>query len=143
MIRHLLIFTICLCAALPLAAQNIDYRQRAEDLTALSRIFGELHHIRRMCELRDEAEVWRDRMRKLIDLEEPQPALRERMVTAFNGGVRGAEKRFPYCDRDARNYAASIAVQGDAVTARLMEPLYEALAESGELPTVWRGAEEH
>jgi uncharacterized protein (TIGR02301 family) len=138
MLKRFLI-VVAFLAALPASAQNIDYAARARDLESLSRIFGTLHHIRRMCEPRSEAEIWRDRMQKLIELEAPQPALRQKMVSAFNGGFRQAERRFEYCDRDARDHAAALATQGDAVTARLLAPLYEALADSGELPTVWRG----
>lgn len=126
-------------AAAPLAAQTIDYAERARDLEALSGVFGELHHIRRMCEPQREAEIWRDRMRKLVELEAPQPALRERMVAAFNNGFYGAEAKFSYCDREARDYAAARAREGDAVAARLAAPLYQSLGESGELPEVVRG----
>ncbi|MEX0644240.1 MAG: TIGR02301 family protein [Parvularculaceae bacterium] len=120
-------------AVAPAAADKIDYAERAEDLSALSRIFGELHHIRRACEPREEADVWRDRMRKLIELEMPQTALRQDMVGAFNAGFRSAGARFDYCDRDARDYAASIAARGDEIATRLVEPLYAALTESYEM----------
>ena len=139
--RLILIAIFTIAAASPAPAQTIDYAQRAADLEGLSRVFGELHHIRRMCEPRREAEVWRDRMRRLVELEQPTQALRDRMVLAFNTGFKNAEQRFRYCDRDARDYAASRATQGDQMTARLMAPLYDALAESGDLPTVWRGTE--
>jgi uncharacterized protein (TIGR02301 family) len=126
--------------ALPAPAQQrIDYVQRAQDLEALSRVFGELHHIRRMCEPRREAEVWRNRMRKLVELEQPQPALRDRMVAAFNAGFRDAETRFDYCDGDARDYAAAAATEADAVVDRLMAPLYSSLSEQGDLPELRRG----
>jgi uncharacterized protein (TIGR02301 family) len=138
MLRFILAAALMLAAA-PLAAQKIDYAQRARDLEALSGIFGELHHIRRMCEPQREGEIWRDRMRKLVELESPQPALHERMVAAFNDGFYGAETKFPYCDRDARDYAAARASEGDALTARLAAPLYQSLGESGELPEVVRG----
>jgi len=120
-------------SAAPAAAQRVDYVQRANDLEALSRAFGELHLIRRMCEPRREAEIWRNRMRQLVELEQPQPALRDRMVAAFNAGFRDAERRFDYCDDDARDFAAASAAEADAVVNRLMEPLYGALSETGEL----------
>lgn len=138
MLRLIFAAALMLVAA-PLAAQTIDYAERARDLEALSGIFGELHHIRRLCEPQREAEIWRDRMRKLVELEAPQPALRERMVAAFNTGFYDAEAKFPYCDREARDYAAARASEGDAVAARLAAPLYQSLGESGDLPDVVRG----
>lgn len=145
MLKRLLILSALMClgattlAPARLAAQEIDYVQRAADLESLARIFGELHHIRRSCEPNREAEVWRNRMRKLVELEQPQQALRDKMVAAFNAGFRAAEQRFPYCDRAARDHAAALAVDGDAVTRRLAAPLYESLSEGGDTPTVWRG----
>lgn len=125
-------------AAAPAFAQGVDYRQRAEDLTGISRIFGELHHIRRSCE-RSEADAWRNRMQKLIDLEMPQAELREQMVIAFNDGFRNGERRYPYCDRDARNRAASVAAEGDRIATRLLEPLYNSLADTGSTPDLYNG----
>lgn len=128
--------------AAPAAAEKIDYAERADDLNALSRIFGELHHIRRACEPRYEADVWRDRMKKLIELEMPQTALRQDMVAAFNAGYRSAGARFDYCDRDARDYAASVAARGDEIATRLVEPLYEAITESYEMQRIFTIGEE-
>ncbi|GAB4525370.1 MAG: hypothetical protein Kow00133_13920 [Amphiplicatus sp.] len=131
-----------MCLAAAAQAQTIDYRERARDLVFLSQVFGELHHIRRMCEPRAEAEIWRERMRRMLELEEPAPTLREDMIRAFNDGFRRAERAFAYCDRDARDHAAGLAAQADATAARLAAPLYEALARTEGAPTVWRGDED-
>ena len=54
----------------PVRAQTYDdYQRRFADLLALSSVFGELHHIRRTCLPRYEADTWRERMKQLIDLE--------------------------------------------------------------------------
>lgn len=123
-------------------AQTFEsYQQRQKDLILLSQIFGELHLIRRHCEPRMEGDIWRNRMKKLIDLEEPQAAAREEMAASFNKGYRSALRRFPSCDRRARDYAAGRAALGGDIIERLTAPLYEAMAEDEALPTVWRGAE--
>ena len=134
MLKKIVLALLFALAATPAPAQRIDYVQRAQDLESLSRVFGELHHIRRLCEPRREAEVWRNRMRKLVELEQPQPALRDRMVAAFNAGFRDVEARFEFCDEDARDYAAASAAQADAIVMRLTQPLYESLSQSGDPP---------
>lgn len=116
------------------AAEPALAQVRSADLVTLSRVFGELHHIRRTCEPEREADAWRNRMRRLVELEEPGADLRAQMVEAFNGGFRAAEARFPYCDRDARNSAAASAALAEDVTARLMAPLYDSLADQGLTP---------
>ena len=93
-------------------------------------IFGELHHIRRLCEPDREGDVWRDRMKRLIDLEQPSFDLREEMVGSFNDGYSSAQSRFAFCDRDAEDYAAARALTGEALVSNLSASLYE--AERGE-----------
>ncbi len=121
----LLAALLVLAAVGPASADYADYKRRLDDLASLAGIFGELHHIRRNCEPQLEADAWRERMKKLVDLEEPQFDARERMVKAFNAGYQSAQTRFPDCDRAARDYAASRAAEGEAVVARLSTALRE------------------
>lgn len=111
----------------PAFAQDLErYLERQTDLKALASLFGELHHLRRTCEPRAEADIWRERMKRMIDLEEPQEVVREDLVAKFNAGYRGAQRRYPTCDRRSRNYAAGRAAEGDIVVRRLMASLEEA-----------------
>ena len=112
------------------AAQDFSaYQQRQKDLVAISSVFGTLHHIRRTCEPRREGDMWRERMKRLVELEEPQTEVREEMVKSFNTAYRGAQSRFVMCDRRARDYAAARARLGDDIVARLTAPLYDVIAE--------------
>lgn len=129
--RFLLLAALLGAAIQPAAAQS---GQRGADLRTLSRIFGELHHIRRICEPEREGDAWRNRMRRLVELEEPASEIRAAMVEAFNAGFREMEAQFPYCDRDARDRAAEAAEQGEGVTQRLVAPLYDALSDQGASP---------
>ncbi len=106
-----------------------SYQQRQKDLVAISAVFGALHHIRRTCEPRFEGDMWRDRMKRLVELEEPQTAARQEMVTSFNKAYRDAQRRYVVCDRRARDHAAVRAQQGDDIIARLTAPLYEVMAD--------------
>ena len=121
---------LAFAAAAPALAQEGDYGARQRSLVSLAQIFGELHHIRRACDPDREADVWRNRMKRLIDLEEPSFDVREQMVGAFNEGYVSAQARFPYCDRDAEDYAAARAYAGEALVSNLTAPLYA--AERGE-----------
>lgn len=122
-------------------AQGVgNYKQRQSDLVALASIFGELHHIRRTCEPRLEGDIWRERMKKLITLEQPQATLREQMVSNFNKGYRAAQQHFPVCVRRSRDHAAARAMRGDVIIARLTAPLYGAMNEEEETaPFIWQG----
>ena len=123
-------------AALAATASAQDFaahQQRQQDLVALSGVFGTLHHIRRYCEPRAEADVWRERMKTMIELEAPQPAAREDMVRAFNRAYRNAQRRFPDCSRRAQDHAASRALQADAIVERLTTPLHETAAQEAQI----------
>lgn len=75
------------------AAAQDNYAARRAALVGLAEIFGELHHIRRTCEPSREADVWRDRMKRLIDLEQPAFDLRDEMVDNFNEGYAAADRK--------------------------------------------------
>lgn len=106
-------------------AQNIDYKQRRADLIAVSGLFGELHHLRRLCEPRREGEIWRERMKRIIELEQPTSNLQNDLVRAFNDGYRDAQTRFDRCNRRSKDFAARRAASGEPRLARLMAPLYD------------------
>lgn len=112
-------------ALAPAAAQE-NYDLRRASLSALSGIFGELHHIRRLCAPEREGDAWRERMKRLIELEQPSFDLREEMVRAFNSGYSSAQMDFSRCDREADDYAAARAETGRALIDNLTAPLYAA-----------------
>lgn len=139
--KRLLAALFILSASLPAAAQE-DYAARRAALAGLSTIFGELHHIRRLCAPEREGDVWRERMKRLIELEQPAFDLRNEMVDRFNDGYSSAGARFPYCSRNAEDYAAARAEAGAAIVASLTAPLYAAeYGEDAPGVDVWRGSE--
>lgn len=136
-----ILLVLTMISALPAAAQD-EYEARRAALTGLSRIFGELHHIRRLCEPGREGDIWRDRMKGLIDLEQPSFDLRDEMVGSFNDGYSSAQSRFANCDRDAEDYAAARALTGEALVSNLTMSLYEAgRGEEDDSVNVVRGVE--
>ncbi len=125
--RFILIFGLAIAPLLASAAAQSyeEYVERQRDLTVISAIFGEMHHIRRTCDPRYEADVWRERMKQLITLEEPDEQFREQLVAQFNDGYRKAQRAFSGCDRRARDYAAARAAQGEGIIRRLTASLEE------------------
>ncbi|MHA7871841.1 MAG: TIGR02301 family protein [Hyphococcus sp.] len=133
MFRTLIAALAVVAPALPAGAQETDgfaeYEQRQSDLVALSALFGELHLIRRQCDPRREGDVWRERMKTLVDLEDPQPQARDDMIAAFNKGYRAAQQRFRNCSGLARDHAAARAAQGEMIVERLAAPLEETILD--------------
>jgi uncharacterized protein (TIGR02301 family) len=127
--RFALILAAVAAFAAPALAQSAA---RDGALVSLSRIFGEMHHLRRMCEPEAEADAWRNRMKRLIDLEQPSFELRESMVGAFNDGYLSAQTRHPVCDGEARDYAAARAAAGEALVSNLTAEIYAEQRQSDE-----------
>ena len=130
-----------LLIAAPAFAQDpyAAYLERQKNLTRLSEIFGELHHIRRTCEPRREADVWRNRMKRLVSLEEPTAQQRNAMVEAFNKGYAAARKSYIACERNAEDRAAAAALEGEQLVAALTAPLRPAETELENGAYVTRG----
>lgn len=110
-----------------------EYQNRRADLRALSEIFGELHHLRRLCAARTEANIWRERMKDLMQLEEPPAEDKQAMARNFNDGYRSAQARHSACDRRTRDYAAARAADGERIIARLSAPLEAQAAQAESL----------
>ncbi len=124
-----LILTIGFVAALlftapsSIALQYDQYVERQQNLVALAGVFGELHHIRRTCEPRLEANIWRRRMQTLVELEEPSNQVHVDMVNAFNKGFQTARTRFPQCSQSAQEIGKDRAFRGKEIVKRLTTPL--------------------
>lgn len=126
-IRALLLAMLAgLAAAAPAAAQFRDAAERESALVSLARIFGEMHHIRRLCGDGDEDDIWRERMKRVIELEAPSFEQRERMVLAFNDGFMSAQARFDACTAEAEYYAAGRAATGEALVSNIAAATREA-----------------
>jgi uncharacterized protein (TIGR02301 family) len=124
--RMILILSLSFALAAPAAAQFRDAADRDVALVSLARIFGEMHHIRRLCAGGDEDDVWRDRMKRVIELEAPSFEQRERMVLAFNDGFSAAQAQFFECTAEADYYAASRAATGEALVSNIAAAAREA-----------------
>ena len=114
------------------AVQYETYAQRQRDLVALSGVFGQLHHIRRTCDPQREANIWRQRMQTMIELEEPGRQTHLDMVNAFNGGYQEIRSRFPECTREAQEKGKDLAYAGSMLVQRLTADLDVDLTASGD-----------
>ncbi len=108
---------------MPARAQYDDYLVRKQHLIDLSGIFGELHHIRRLCEPESEANVWRQRMQTLIELEAPDNATHLKMVESFNLAFRRGKDVSVSCTKQAQRRAKDLAWRGAAIVDSLTLPL--------------------
>ena len=90
-------------------------------LVALSRVLGESHAIRRACEGTQD-QSWRGRMQQLLDVEDPDVALKARLSVAFNDAFNEGRALYPKCSALARAEGRRIARTGRTLSERLEQP---------------------
>ena len=114
-----LVLAVLLGAALPAAAQERTPPERAT-LGDLAYAIGESHALRQLC-LGPNDQYWRDRMLRLTQVEDADPAfdavLRERFNTGFAAGQADAVA----CGPASKKAEAEAAARGQALAAKLSQ----------------------
>ncbi len=88
-----------LLLAYPSVAQ--EARGYDDKLLRLSEILGAVHYLRELCGA-DEGQLWRDRMRDLIDAEGSSALRRARLTRSFNKGYQGYSRTYRTCTSSAQ-----------------------------------------
>jgi uncharacterized protein (TIGR02301 family) len=101
----------------PAAAQDRSPAAR-ETLADLAYTLGQAHALRTRCEGEGD-QVWRARMMRLVELEQPDKAFRDQLFESFNTGFLGAQASHPRCTVEARAEAARVAARGRDLSGSL------------------------
>lgn len=128
MVATLLLATALIAPGLQAThAQSLDQREvpdqrEAPDqgryqnqLLELSRILGQLHHLRGEC-VSGERQLWRDNMMELVRLENPPTSRKDDMVEGFNSAYARARTRYPACNKLAGRAAVERAEDGELLS---------------------------
>jgi uncharacterized protein (TIGR02301 family) len=121
-----LIVRLGLCAALAaaapthLAAQGVatDTRPYDDKLMRLCEILGAVHYLRELCGA-NEGQVWRDRMKELIDSEGTSALRRARLTRSFNNGYRSYSRTYNTCSASAQTAINRFMAEGSEIAANL------------------------
>jgi uncharacterized protein (TIGR02301 family) len=103
--------------ASPSLAQS-TYAQYQEQLLRMAEIMGSLHQLRSLCD-RDENQLWRSNMQRLIEIESPSEEMRQKLVQRFNQSVEQQRRAYSSCNRDATNEIKRLAREGERLTGTL------------------------
>lgn len=106
--------TASLCAALAMlgalaagasaqgALSSPDARPYDDKLMRLSEILGAVHYLRELCGNSD-GQMWRDRMRELMDAEGSSALRRAKLTRSFNNGYRSYSRTYSSCTPSAQS----------------------------------------
>lgn len=99
------------------------FASRQGDLILLAQHLGTLHRLAHVCPKNREGDLYRERMKQIIDGESPPRFTREAMIGAFNRGFRSASSEYYSCSRKAQQRLRNESFDAINVTERLYAPL--------------------
>ena len=83
------------------AAQPSDVKPYDDKLARLAEILGAVHYLRELCGNSD-GQLWRDRMREIVESEGSSPLRRAKLTKSFNDGYRSYSRTYQACTPTAQ-----------------------------------------
>lgn len=118
-----LVLAALLASAGPVPAQSVQDGKPYDDrLMRLSEILGAVHYLRELCGAND-GQLWRDRMRELMDAEGSTALRRARLTRSFNNGYRSYSRTYSSCTAPAQTAINRFLTEG----AELAETLTKSM----------------
>lgn len=104
------------------AAQASD-KPYDDRLLRLSEILGAVHYLRELCGA-NEGQVWRERMRELVDSEGTASALRRSKLTrSFNQGYLSYSRTYKACTPTAQTAISRFLAEGALIAETLVKSI--------------------
>ena len=115
---------ITAAAALPATGQGTVASQETkpydERLLRLSEILGAVHYLRELCGAND-GQLWRDRMRELMDAEGSSALRRAKLTRSFNNGYRSYSRTYNSCTASAQTAINRFLSEGAELADAMMK----------------------
>lgn len=92
-------------------AASGDARPYDDKLMRLAEILGAVHYLRELCSAND-GQLWRDRMKELIDTEGGTAIRRARLTRSFNQGYRSYRRTYVTCTPTAQSSIERFLAEG-------------------------------
>ena len=120
--RLCLLALIAAAMASGAAAQGTvtDTRPYDDKLMRLSEILGAVHYLRELCGS-NEGQLWRDRMKELMDTEGSSALRRARLTRSFNNGYRSYSRTYNTCSASAQTAINRFLAEGAEIAANLVK----------------------
>jgi uncharacterized protein (TIGR02301 family) len=105
-----------------LAAQTTgtDVRPYDDKLLRLCEILGAVHYLRELCGAND-GQLWRDRMKELMDSEGSSALRRAKLTRSFNNGYRSYSRTYSTCSASAQTAINRFLAEGAEIAANLVK----------------------
>lgn len=104
-------WAVAMAGAEPVRAQAADTKPYDEQLLRLAEILGAVHYLRELCSA-DDGQLWRDRMKELLDTEGATALRRARLTRSFNQGYRSYRRTYATCTPTAQSSIERFLAEG-------------------------------
>lgn len=102
------------------AAQAVDNKPYDDRLFRLSEILGAVHYLRELCSA-NEGQLWRERMKELMDAEGSSALRRARLTRSFNQGYRSYSRTYTTCTPSAQTAIGRFLTEGAQIADALVK----------------------
>lgn len=114
-----LVSAIALAAAAS-PAFAVDNKPYDDRLFRLTEILGAVHYLRELCSAND-GQVWRERMKELMDAEGSSALRRARLTRSFNQGYRSYSRTYTTCTPSAQTAIGRFLTEGAQISDALVK----------------------
>jgi uncharacterized protein (TIGR02301 family) len=97
-----------------------DSRPYDDKLLRLCEILGAVHYLRELCGAND-GQLWRDRMRELMDAEGSTALRRAKLTRSFNSGYRSYSRTYNSCTPSAQTAISRFLAEGTDIADGLVK----------------------
>jgi uncharacterized protein (TIGR02301 family) len=97
-----------------------DTRPYDDKLMRLCEILGAVHYLRELCGA-SEGQLWRDRMKELMDSEGSSALRRAKLTRSFNNGYRSYSRTYNSCSASAQTAINRFLAEGAEIAANLVK----------------------
>lgn len=101
------------------AASAQDSKPYDDKLMRLSEILGAVHYLRELCGA-EEGQLWRDRMRELMEAEGTTALRRARLTRSFNKGYMGYSRTYRTCTPSAETAVKRFLAEATDIATELV-----------------------
>lgn len=109
-------------AAIAQTAANIENRPYDEKLMRLAEVLGAVHFLRELCAGTD-GQMWRDRMRELLDAEGSTALRKARLTRSFNNGYRSYSRTYIACTPTAQTAVTRFMTEATDIAETLVKTI--------------------
>lgn len=97
-----------------------ETRPYDDKLLRLCEILGAVHYLRELCGAND-GQLWRDRMKELMDSEGSSALRRAKLTRSFNNGYRSYSRTYNTCSTSAQTAINRFLAEGAEVATGLVK----------------------